>query len=138
MKKKNPAKLIATVVIVISALAYLVSGSFGETMVYYKTVQEVLAAPAEFERSTIRVNGSLVAGSIARKAGTDKYRFVLSRANKALTVAYTGILPDSMVEGRELVVQGSLNPVEMVFEAEEILTKCPSKHEARGREQDDK
>jgi cytochrome c-type biogenesis protein CcmE len=122
-------KIIATVLVVGGAAAYLLASSFGESMVYYKTVDELLRERARFEGTPIRVNGLLVEGSVARKPDTDEYRFVLSKNGAQIAVTYRGILPDTMLPGRELVVEGALLPGGDELAATEILTKCPSKYE---------
>jgi len=123
-------KIIATVLVVGGTAAYLLVSSFGESMVFYKTVEELLSERARFEEKPIRVNGLLVEGSIARKPGTDEYRFTLGKNGKEIDVTYRGILPDTMMPGRELVVEGSLHKGGNEFEGTEILTKCPSKYES--------
>jgi cytochrome c-type biogenesis protein CcmE len=110
-------------------LTYLIASSFGDSMVYYKTVEEVLAQRDRFEERPVRVNGLLVDGSVRRKPSSDEFRFDLAKNEKVLSVSYSGILPDSMKPGRELVVQGVLQPGEDLLVADEILTKCPSKYE---------
>lgn len=122
-------KILVTVIIVGGGLGYLVASSFGESMVYYKTVEELFVERARFEGEPVRVNGLLVEGSIQQKPGTDQFRFKLSKNGKILEIAYSGILPDTMKPGRELVVQGVIVKGEDLFEASEILTKCPSKYE---------
>jgi cytochrome c-type biogenesis protein CcmE len=122
-------KIAISVLLVGGALTYLVVSSFGESMIYYKTVGELVAERSRFEGQPIRVNGLLVEGSVKQQPGTDHYRFVLSKNTTELEVSYTGILPDSMAPGRELVVEGVLQPGGNRFAASEILTKCPSKYE---------
>ena len=123
-------KIIATVLVVGGAATYLLLSSFGESMVYYKTVDELLAERARFEGTPVRVNGLLVEGSIARKPGTDEYRFSLSKNGSVIDVSYSGILPDTMLPGRELVVEGTLRQGANELAGKEILTKCPSKYES--------
>jgi cytochrome c-type biogenesis protein CcmE len=123
-------KIIATVLVVGGAVAYLLVSSFGESMVFYKTVDELLTERARFEGAPIRVNGLLVEGSIARKPGTDEYRFDLRKNGAKISVSYRGILPDTMMPGRELVVEGALQKGSNEFVGTEILTKCPSKYES--------
>lgn len=128
----RPGKIIAviaTVAIVGGGLVYLMASSFGDAMVYYKTVDEILAERSRFESRPVRVNGLLVEGSIRQRPGTDQFRFALSKNGKVLEVEYRGILPDTLKSGQEAVVQGSLQPGSDRFVASEILTKCPSKYE---------
>ena len=129
MSKSKIIKILVTVLIVGGGIGYLVASSFGESMVYYKTVEELLGERARFEGTPVRVNGLLVDGSIKQKPDTDQFRFKLSKNGKILEIAYSGILPDTMKPGRELVVQGVLANGEDLLEASEILTKCPSKYE---------
>lgn len=129
MKPATIIKILVTVVLVGGALTYLITTSFDESMVYYKTVEEVLNERARFEGEPVRINGLLVKDSVRHRPGTDEFRFTLSKNGKIIEVAYSGILPDSMEPGRELVVQGTLEPGTDRLEATEILTKCPSKYE---------
>jgi len=129
MKPATIIKILVTVVLVGGALTYLITTSFDESMVYYKTVEEVLNERARFEGEPVRINGLLVKDSVRHKPGTDEFRFTLSKNGKIIEVAYSGILPDSMEPGRELVVQGTLEKGTDRLEATEILTKCPSKYE---------
>ena len=131
MKKKQGLKIGLTVVLFLGAVVYLIASSFGETMVYYKTVDELLDNTAKYAGTPIRINGVLVPGSLMQKPGTDEYRFQMSKRGKVMDVSYSGIVPDSMEEGRDLIVQGELNSQSSMFEATEILTKCPSKYEAK-------
>lgn len=124
---------LATGIIVIGLLVYLVSASFGDTMIYYKTVAELLAETQKFEDRPIRINGVLVPDSIRQKPGTDQFRFQVKKEGSVLDVEYAGILPDAMQPGKELVVQGVLPAGKKIFQASQILTKCPSKYEAEAQ-----
>ncbi len=134
MKASTIIKILVTVLIVGGALSYLIFSSVSDSMVYYKTVEEVLAERSRFENEAVRINGLLVEGSIKQKPGTDEFRFVLSKNTKTLEVAYSGILPDNMEPGRELVVQGTMEKGADRLNASEILTKCPSKYEEVAKE----
>lgn len=126
---------IATSVLVIGGgLAYLLVSSFGEAMIYYKTVDELFAERERFAGQEVRVNGQLVEGSLHRKPGTDEFRFELVKNGKVLVVRYSGIIPDTMQPGREILVQGELARGENLLHASEILTKCPSKYEDTARD----
>ncbi|MCP4601500.1 MAG: cytochrome c maturation protein CcmE [Proteobacteria bacterium] len=133
MKKNKTISIGLSVILIVGAFAYLVLSSFGESMIYYKTVDELLSESSRFAEQLVRINGVLVNGSVRQKAGTNQYRFQISKRGKVLDVEYAGILPDAMQDGRELVVQGILKTDRNTFYASEILTKCPSKHEARAQ-----
>lgn len=133
MKKNKTVSVVLTVLVVVGLMIYLVVSSFGESMVYYKTVDELLSNTERFSGRTVRINGVLREGSIKQKPGSDEYRFQISKRGMVLDVAYRGVLPDSMQEGRDLVVQGVFNGKNNLFDAGEILTKCPSKYEAEAQ-----
>jgi cytochrome c-type biogenesis protein CcmE len=127
--KKQLIKAIVTVLVVAGAITWLTASSFEESMIYYKTVEEALNARAQFEKSPVRINGLLVSDSIQQKPGTDQFKFKLKKNASVIDVEYSGILPDTMREGKELVVEGTLIPGKDALNATEILTKCPSKYE---------
>jgi cytochrome c-type biogenesis protein CcmE len=133
MKKKRLLKVVLSAVLVVGAIGYLVVSSFGKTMVYYKTVDELLNDTSKYSGTPIRINGVLVPESLMQKPGTHQYRFQMSKRGKVLDVSYLGIVPDSMEDGRDLIVQGEFNVQAGLFDATEILTKCPSKYEAKAQ-----
>ncbi|MCU0664870.1 MAG: cytochrome c maturation protein CcmE [Myxococcota bacterium] len=133
MNRKKTLPAIASAVLVIGAVAYLMFTSFGESMVYYKTVDELLAERARFEGKPVRINGVLSRGSLRHDASTDEYRFTMTKQGQALEISYRGVLPDSMQDSQELVVHGVLEKSSNLFVASEILTKCPSKYEAQAQ-----
>ena len=125
--------MILTIAVVAGGIVYLVAAGFDDTVVYYKTVDELLANPARFETRPVRINGVLVAGSVRAKPGTNEYRFQMTKRHQTLEVSFSGVLPDTMQEGQELVVHGVFNSQDNVFTASEILTKCPSKYESKAK-----
>jgi cytochrome c-type biogenesis protein CcmE len=132
MKKKR-VSLMLSIAVMAGGVIYMLAFGFDDTVVYYKTVDELLTNPSRFETRPVRINGVLVPGSVKTKPGTDEFRFQLKKRDKTLTVAFAGILPDTMQEGQELVVHGVFDTRENLFRASEILTKCPSKYEARAK-----
>ncbi|MBN2529722.1 MAG: cytochrome c maturation protein CcmE [Deltaproteobacteria bacterium] len=131
--RKKTIKTIITILVIVGAIAWLAASSFEESMIYYKTVEETLAERSEFEKTPVRVNGLLVPKSILQKPGTDQFRFQLEKNDVVLEIEYAGILPDTMREGKELVVEGTLIPGKNTLNATEILTKCPSKYEKEAK-----
>lgn len=127
------AAIVVSALVIGGGLAYLLVSSFGEAMVYYKTVDELLAEHERFAGQEVRVNGQLVEGSLRQKPGTDEFRFELVKNGQVIEVRYSGVLPDTVQVGREILVQGRLAPGENLLRASEILTKCPSKYEDTAR-----
>lgn len=125
-------KFVALGVGVAATMAFLVgvavsrSGSGG--LVYYVTVPEFLAQGGS-TASNVRVNGKVVAGSIERLPTGQDVTFTMAGDGAEIRVAYHGIIPDTFVDGADVVVEGGLRPDGM-FEASTLLAKCPSKYEA--------
>jgi len=78
----------------------------------------------------VRVNGKVAGGTIERQASGQDVRFVMTDGQATLPVSYHGIIPDTFVEGADVVVKGSLDAASGTFHADELLAKCPSKYES--------
>lgn len=124
-------KVWISVVIVAAGVAYLLSQSFGEQMVYAKYVDELVRDQQQLRGRTVRLEGMVDDGSLENRPGTLEYRFRLSKGGKSLPVHYTGIVPDTFREGIGVVAQGRLT--RGVFEADQVIAKCPSKYEMEAK-----
>jgi len=95
---------------------------------YYLTVGEFLGQP-DRAGDGFRINGKVDPGSIERMPTGEDVTFLVTDGNQSLPVAYHGIIPDTFVDGAEVVVEGSLED-DGVFHAHTLLAKCPSKYES--------
>ena len=121
-------KFIVGSVVILGALAFFVLSSFGSNVVYYVTLPELEAQRAQFVGQTIRVNGPLDQSSIQMDQKTLTLNFNLKDRNVVLPVVYHGVVPDTLTTGESVVAEGRLN-TQGVFEADNLLVKCPSKYE---------
>ena len=94
---------------------------------YYLSVTEFLEAE---DRATdgFRVNGKVAEGSIERQTTGQDVSFVMIDGTSSLQVSYHGIIPDTFVDGADVVVEGQLQGD--TFQADLLLAKCPSKYES--------
>jgi cytochrome c-type biogenesis protein CcmE len=122
------AKIGATTVVLLTAFGILMYTTLGESMQYYKYVDEVMAQPSNWEGKNLQVHGNVVAGSIGRKRDSLDWQFDIQRGGKTLRAYYTGIVPDTFKNDSEVVLTGRLTP--NGFMATEMTAKCPSKYEA--------
>lgn len=117
---------------VLATMAFLVSVAVSRSgptgMVYYLTVPEFLSHGGK-EDGHFRVNGKVVTGSIERLPTGQDVAFTMAGDGAELRVTYHGIIPDTFVDGADVVVEGKLRG-DAVFEATTLLAKCPSKYEA--------
>ncbi len=97
---------------------------------YFSDVDALLASTDRDPEETVRVKGTVVPGSIDHDVGVGVTRFELAGEQREIAVVFAGAPPPLFAAGREVVVSGRLR-TDGVFEAYEVLTKCPSKYEAR-------
>lgn len=97
-------------------------------LLYYLTVTEFLRTGAS-RGDHFRINGKVATGTIARMPTGQDVSFIMTDGDGRLPVRYHGIIPDTFVENADVVVEGSLES-DGVFEAHQLLAKCPSKYEA--------
>ena len=97
-------------------------------LTYFVTVTEFKNHPAMGRG--VRVNGKVAQGSIRRLPSGQDVTFVMTDGRAVLPVAFHGTIPDTFVEGADVVVEGRLDPASGTFEAHDLLAKCPSKYES--------
>ena len=122
------AKIGLTLVVLATAFGVLLYSSLGDSLQYYKYVDEVMVEPAAWHGKNLQVHGIVVPDSIARKPDSLEWRFDLQRNGKILRAYYTGIVPDTFKADSEVVLTGTLQ--DNGFHATEMTAKCPSKYDA--------
>jgi cytochrome c-type biogenesis protein CcmE len=100
-------------------------------LVYYYTVSEFLALDGPRDGG-VRINGKVADGSIVRQKSGMDVRFSVTDGRKLLPVEYHGVVPDTVVDGADVVVEGGLRQ-DGTFVASSLLAKCPSKYEAAAK-----
>ena len=117
--------------LVAAAIGYLGFMGLRGAASYYYTVAEFLSLPETPYEQSIRLNGTVAAGSIVRKGLDLEFTLVEGGAGdgRGVPVVYRGAVPDTFVDEANVVVEGSLGQ-DGVFKAKSILMKCPSKYEA--------
>ena len=153
MKKKN-TKLIIGVVIIIAAVVYLIASSTLSQSQYFLTVEELQSNQAEYVGKNVRMSGVVLGDSIKYDPQTLELTFqvaqipgdhrvieqmggmsvVLAQAAKdptlpKMTIHYVGPRPDLLKDEAQAIITGSLDE-NGVFQASELLLKCPSKYQS--------
>ena len=153
MKKKN-TKLIIGVVIIITAVVYLIASSTLSQSQYFLTVEELQSNQAEYVGKNVRMSGVVLGDSIKYDPQTLELTFqvaqipgdhrvieqmggmsvVLAQAAHdptlpKMTIHYVGPRPDLLKDEAQAIITGSLDE-NGVFQASELLLKCPSKYQA--------
>ena len=116
------------ILVVVSAFGFLGFNAFKSASMYYLTPTELLARGEEAYNDEVRLSGTVVDGTIERDAG-NVYRFTVADDDGVtIPVVYKGVVPDTFKEDAEVVVEGELT-TDGIFEANNLLAKCPSKYE---------
>ncbi len=114
-------------IIIFLAIGYLGYIGFQGSATYYYTVSELMEQGSSIYGENVRVNGQVTPGSVEQEAQGRILRFTLIDGKESLPVVYQGIVPDAFKVGNEVVVEGHLNSAG-IFQANTILTKCPSRY----------
>lgn len=153
-KKKVNLKLIIGAVIIFAALVWLIISATRSSSQYFMTVEEIQVRSAELEGKSLRLSGAVLGDSIVYDAKKLQLSFDIvqipgdhkvikemggmakvladAAANPSLpkiSVYYEGMRPDLLQHEAQAIVTGKLD-ASGVFQASELLLKCPSKYEA--------
>lgn len=122
-------RLIGVTAIVLIAVIAVFFGAQSQGA-YYREVSEV-AGSSEFDGERIKVGGSVVEGSWDKKS--NPMRFEIREENATggptLKVVYSGSVPSTFGDGVVAIMTGTLSS-DGVLDADDMLTKCPSKYES--------
>ena len=122
-------KFLISGTVVVLAIAYLAYMGFQGSATYYYAVSELADLGSSVHGENVRVNGQVAAGSVEQDTEERILRFTIVdvEEEESLPVVYQGVVPDTFKTGNDVVVEGYLNS-EGVFQANNILAKCPSKY----------
>src|SRR3954447_16496119 len=105
-------KIVASVVVVTGAVAYLLTASMKQGAEYYKHVDEVMSSADAWRGKRLQVHGNVVDGSIEQAKGTLLYRFKIEsrppRPHAIIEATYNGLVPDTFKSSAEVVAKGTL------------------------------
>jgi len=129
--KHKVIKIALTSVVLVLAFAGLLWSTLSEDTAYYKHVDEVMVAPAEWQGKNLQLHGFVVPKSILIKPGTLEYLFQIQNEGHVVWAQYTGIVPDTFKDESEVVLKGTLTGNQFHVEPNGVMAKCPSKYEPK-------
>lgn len=119
MKAKYIIGLVIIVIFVIFA-----GMNFQKSLTPYVSLAE-----AKAKGKTVQIKGARVEGSEHWDPETKTFNFkVHDETGEEVLIIYNGVKPSNFEHATEIVVRGKYSGG--VFEADELLVKCPSKYEA--------
>lgn len=133
MKKKSTLVYACAFGLFAVAIAFLCMAGFNDGSVYFLNVSEARAAGPEKLRQA-RLFGLVSGDSLEKKPSAVSF-LLADKDNAAQTihVNYNGVVPDTLKEGSEVIVEGSMQP-NGHFAAKTLMTKCPSKYQKENRQ----
>ena len=120
-------KFVAGGLVIVAALGYLIWSGVSQSVVYFVTPSELLAAPVT--NKTYRLGGMVLPGTLRWEAKSLSLSFTLSDGKGQVSVRHRGAPPDLFAEGRGAVVEGSWAR-EGYFQASLILAKHSEEYKA--------
>jgi cytochrome c-type biogenesis protein CcmE len=127
---KKTVRVSVSAVVILSALTWLMIATISEGAEYYKTVDEVMASPQEWQGKRLQVHGHVLGDPLV-KTSTLEYKFKMHANGQVMDAVYTGVVPDTFKSDAEVVVKGRLDADGVIhIERDGIMAKCPSKYEA--------
>ena len=120
-------RFLAGGIVVAAALAYLIYSGVTQSVVYFVTPSELLAAPVSGK--AYRLGGMVQAGSVRWDPRTLDLAFALSHGKAIIPVRHHGSAPDLFGEGRGAVVEGTWTG-EGYFRAALIMAKHSEEYKA--------
>jgi cytochrome c-type biogenesis protein CcmE len=127
-RKRLPLSFVVAGIAILAAIIYLVYANTQANAVYYMTIPE-LKQCATCSLQTVRVEGVVQSGSIVRNDQAQLVKFVITDGSQTLPVSYNGVVPDIFRGGAQVVVEGHYAG-QGAFQAQTLLTKCPSKFQS--------
>ena len=83
VSKSAALKIVATVAVIAGLVGTLLYSSSKEETAFYKHVDEVTEAPAQWKGKKLQVHGNVVPGTIEKKPGTLDYCFTVESRSRA-------------------------------------------------------
>lgn len=154
-RKGSPLKFIIGGVIIVAAIVYLMVSSLQANVQYFLTVDEVVEKQqdGDLDGRNIRISGAVLGDSIEYDMDTLELSFtivhvpadneliedegglagalhnaVMDPTRSKLRIVYSGPMPDLLQNEAQAILTGRVL-ASGIFEADELLLKCPTKYE---------
>jgi cytochrome c-type biogenesis protein CcmE len=124
-RKQRRFTLIAVGLAVIGFAAILILGALKDSIVFFNSPSDLVEKQVG-PGMRLRLGGLVESGSVVH-GGNLSVQFRVTDGNRAIAVAYQGILPDLFREGQGVVAEGTLD-AGGVFRADTVLAKHDEKY----------
>jgi cytochrome c-type biogenesis protein CcmE len=146
-------KFIIGGLLIVAAIIYLIVSSTQASAQYFLTVDELYSKGTEIQGRDVRISGAVIGDSIQYDPQTLNLTFtvasipgdnkeieaqgglaavlhaaVTDSSRQKLNVVYNGPKPDLLRNEAQAIITGKME-TDGVFQADELLLKCPTKYE---------
>jgi cytochrome c-type biogenesis protein CcmE len=125
---QKQTKFIVGGLIVVLVIGYLIFTSIQGSTAPYLTVTELQSREPSVYEQNVRVTGVIQGESIDWNAQDLVLKFEIADEGGRLPVVYKGLRPDMFQGGAQAVVEGRYTEGG-IFDAHNLVLKCPSKYE---------
>jgi cytochrome c-type biogenesis protein CcmE len=134
-KPRRELVLLGTLLAIGAAILTLVMTNLNDAAIYSKGVDEMMAQKDALADRNVRVQGTLVKGTLARRDSPCEYRFRIKKNGSEIEVRYPQcVVPDTFRDVPNMDVDvtatGKLAK-DGHFQASQIMAKCPSKYDMK-------
>jgi cytochrome c-type biogenesis protein CcmE len=130
MTSKTIVKAVTGIIVIGGGISYFMFQAMQSSWAYYYSVDDFSTEGPAAKEHSFRLAGRVKPGSIEQDLENVTLRFTLAGAESELPVQYKGVVPDNFIENREVVVEGRLAAAG-VFQADNLMTQCESKYQAK-------
>jgi cytochrome c-type biogenesis protein CcmE len=129
--ERRQIKFVVAIAVIAGGITVLLAGTLKSAFRYSESVTELARSGESLVGRPLRIQGTLVNDSLAKKreGGKPYFEFLVEEKGERLTVRYDDILPDTLVNGADVTAEGSLTRPGY-FQATKVFAKCPSKYDA--------
>ncbi len=115
--------------IILLVVAYLFWSGMKDSSSYFLEIEDFFQQQDELAGKGTRINGVLVKESVSWDAQNLILTFKMTDGTDTLNVRHKGVAPDTFEEAPSVVIEGKYE--NGIFNSTHIMTKCPSKYEAK-------
>lgn len=158
-KSGGKLKFVAGGILILIAVIYLIVSSTKASAQYFLTVDELAEKGSSVQNRDLRISGAVIGDSIQYDPQTLTLKFTVANIpgdndvieqqgglaavlkaavndpnRRQLDVVYVGPKPDLLRDEAQAIMTGKIG-ADGVFQAEELLLKCPTKYEEAVPEQ---
>lgn len=126
--RKRQVRLIVSLsaaVVLAAALVYFSFSGSAEAVGPSKLI--AAATPGK----SYQLTGKVVDGTITKQGAVTSFRVRDRNGHASVPVRYSGAVPDTFKDGREIIVTVRKQGASFVGEKDSLVTKCPSKYQAK-------